>query len=1351
MKTTSRLIFSSDTSIFVLIFEVKQDVPPKRLKLGGRQPNPDAKQSREQDKTKSASKASHTVASANGEPTGATIKPPVEQTVPAASSRIPEKNKMGKAEKELAFKLNKAHYFRVSSEEARELLDQHKVARAKNRDHPDRMNTFPRIFRNRGFAEPMYSAYGGFPISKQKRRLNEVGNEPCPKLKHGRVQTDEAVVYGADGRMTAPFGLQDDVPLFLDPHASQKGQVETEWVSGRFLRKSANKATYLNETAVTTTPYSNKWATPPALQKFIEAINWGGVRFLSGYSIYPDKFPTNQTIQGALNIASVSQHLWLNPPFADITTHLLHWLNVAIKTNTAFLIISPVQLQKKEFRYVVNLDIVTVVYFQNPIHFHSIQNKYATPGPCPSQICLIMLNIQGRNIYVPNERTGVFPIKTKWLNKLRSLPNSFDTDMSWDDVRQAVEKYKLSEKQALKLCQPQFSFLDMLPSVGSSLDTAPFTPLSPLWSFNLSPLMKQDFPPTYQPIKRECITTSRAEHLLKISNGKFLPQGDICCNLCHSPKHPTSACFLRIPSATELGIFMQDDKILYRFLTKFFKPFEPIEERTGQTLKNTCSRIDKVIDLRKKCFVGKVNKFFATYYPSVSFRWKRPSFSQMRNNLDHHVALGKPLWIIIQIAFGVRYPWLRTPPAISIGHKPPDIDKTFWELQEKELLNGNTCITPEDWPECLHRIFGLESSDKLRSIHNLRYLNGYLPSFKYQQENLEDFIHDLQPGDLLWFEDMKGCFQQFTLCPRDRKRFGFQFIYDKRKYTIVPNYCLFGASLNPFFVKERFKEEVRILRMILKNALLWIDDLNGLIRAGTPPEVIQTIMIFCKNLWEGGGVIFGPKGVRWNPVPTIKSLGWHILAPLLTKRIPANKIEALYLLCESLLKRRTTTLQELSKIAGKFLAYGPPIAKLFTSELFRIMSQELMNLAFKEKLTENKGDLRNVVNEVTPTTYNFLDLSSSPGRFLPIDPSPAQLNYQRTVQANLTKLDTSITFAKLQHFQTDPSNSALFSKQIPVHPKLAKIFANWFDTLSEEVLTIKHPSLVNWQKAFFVNSDASEIGVGINLLFQEKGKPWQTRILLSEHYALPAALQSLINKSEISVIRSSCAREAFGIWCAVSALCTRFQMRLLKPLPIFIFTDSLAVSFVFKSQHATHHITQKYMVETLKMLHQFNQPFEILWKRRSEPSAMSADLASKLPPWSCSSSLESILKHRLKLGPKTKLIYPIKPLELLHLRMGRIPPGIESWNNRKNLLPIIIVPPNLQKQTYGNVLECFNQFKIKGLLIVPGMKYKAWYSNLVKQHGIPLLVKTGEENFNSSIFRTITKFHFQMAVFNLTF
>ena len=984
------------------------------------------------------------------------------------------------------------------------------------------------------------------------------------------------------------------------------------------------------------------------------------------------------------------------------------------------------------------------------MHFYSLSSN-RIPGPCPSQICIIFLNIKGPNISVNNSRFGTFPIDPAWKSQLQALPNSFKSDLTWAGVKEVVEKYKLEEQQALDLCQPQMSFLDLLPEVGSTLDTKPFTPFSPLWSSKLSPLMRMHFPPDYTPIKRVSITPSRAEFLLKKHNGQFLPQGNISCNLCHSSEHPTHACFLRIPSCTELGIFAKDDKILYRFLTTEFQPFDPVEEVAGESIEATIARVTAILEYRKRQFVQLVNDFFQRDPSGLSFRWERSSFSQMRNKLPHHVAQGKELWIIVQIAFGVRYPWLKPPLAIAIGHRPPTIDKGLWDINAKEIDGGYACISPDDWSECLHQIFGLESSDKLRGIHNLRYLNGYLPKFKYQQENLEDFIRDLEPGDLLWFEDMKGCFQQFTLCPRDRRRFGFQFIYNGRKYTVTPNYCLFGASLNPFFVRERFKQEIRILRMVCKNALLWLDDLNGILKGGLLPKVIQAIMIFCKWLWEDGGVIFGPKGVKWNPVPVIRTLGHNVFAPFQMKSIPSTKIEKLYDACVELLSSSETTLQELSTIAGRFLAYGPPIAKLFTSELFTIMSNELMGLAFREKLTEIKGDLNSDSDVVQPRTYNFLNLADSPALQWPSSADPCQLEYQRSVQELLRQTNTSVTFAKLQHFKTEACDSKLYKMKIPVSPKLKQIFANWFSTLTATRFSTKPGSIAFWEKAYFVNSDASEIGVGINLLYQEKNNPRATVIVLSQHYPLPDALKSFLSKNDLPIIRASCAREAYGIWYAVKTLVKLLKKFHREPLPLFIYTDNLAVAFMFHSQHAQNYITQKYLGETLQLLHSLNTPFEVLWKRRSEPSAESADLASKLPPWRCSPALENRLRRILKLPQNSAFHYPIAPLDMLRLRRGRVPENLSQWHRAKNTskILILIVPPNLQKQTYANVVDCFLQFSLNGFLIVPRLHFKSWFSSLVQKLGPPLKVDTTPENFTTSIFQTSVVFNLQMAIFRL--
>ena len=165
--------------------------------------------------------------------------------------------------------------------------------------------------------------------------------------------------------------------------------------------------------------------------------------------------------------------------------------------------------------------------------------------------------------------------------------------------------------------------------------------------------MRLDFPENYTPVKRNTISSSRAEHLLKTHKGQFRPKGSIHCNLCHANDHPTHACFLRTPTIKELGIFAEDDKILHKIFTTVFKPFPQIQQIAGETIMDTHDRITTEVNTRKLSFIGFIKKYFRINHPTVTFRWSRPNFSQMRNNLPHHVALGKPLWILIQIAFGV--------------------------------------------------------------------------------------------------------------------------------------------------------------------------------------------------------------------------------------------------------------------------------------------------------------------------------------------------------------------------------------------------------------------------------------------------------------------------------------------------------------------------------------------------------------------------------------------------------------------------------------------------------------------------------------------------------------------------
>ena len=155
---------------------------------------------------------------------------------------------------------------------------------------------------------------------------------------------------------------------------------------------------------------------------------------------------------------------------------------------------------------------------------------------------------------------------------------------------------------------------------------------------------------------------------------------------------------------------------------------------------------------------------------------------------------------------------------------------------------------------------------------------------------------------------------------------------------------------------------------------------------------------------------------------------------------------------------------------------------------------------------------------------------------------------------------------------------------------------------------------------------------------------------------------------------------------------------------------------MFLSHHTHNYTTQKYISETLQMIHTLEQSFEILWKRRSEPSAESVDMASKLPPWKCSLKLEDRLRRILHCTKDTQFWYPVEPLDMLRLRISRVPKDFHFWHNLqdKSKCSMLIVPPNLQKHTHQNVVNCFLEFFLQDFLILPRLHFKSWFPKLSK-------------------------------------
>ena len=178
--------------------------------------------------------------------------------------------------------------------------------------------------------------------------------------------TTKARLVGPNGYWTDFSEKSSSAPTLLSPYHPGEIEVIGELVNGkhRYSRAGPMESEFFapdgpmrQDIHVTTLPKTKpqkkqtnqKWAVSQRFVKFICRV-WGDQQFFSGYFIYADNFNEESNILGALAIITTSVNLYVNPPFNEIIRHLHHWLNVALKSNRSYIVVSPVLIDSEEWR-----------------------------------------------------------------------------------------------------------------------------------------------------------------------------------------------------------------------------------------------------------------------------------------------------------------------------------------------------------------------------------------------------------------------------------------------------------------------------------------------------------------------------------------------------------------------------------------------------------------------------------------------------------------------------------------------------------------------------------------------------------------------------------------------------------------------------------------------------------------------------------------------------------------------------------------------------------------------------------------------------------------------------------------
>ncbi len=183
-----------------------------------------------------------------------------------------------------------------------------------------------------------------------------------------------------------------------------------------------------------------------------------------------------------------------------------------------------------------------------------------------------------------------------------------------------------------------------------------------------------------------------------------------------------------------------------------------------------------------------------------------------------------------------------------------------------------------------------------------------------------------------------------------------------------------------------------------------------------------------------------------------------------------------------------------------------------------------------------------------------------------------------------------------------------------VSQDIINAFKEWFQLILRLYKKAQHTMNTEIIDDFvYLVADASAHGAGIHILLDRTGSNRSCQLLHSEYVPFPAQIDSIIIGDDVFSV-GSVLRES---WTSLTALKLFIEKQFVfnKRYKIYIQSDNLGWVFSTFSGRAAHEKNQQILRDFIILTSSINEEVEVIWRPRWKPSAMSSDLASKLPPW----------------------------------------------------------------------------------------------------------------------------------------
>ena len=696
--------------------------------------------------------------------------------------------------------------------------------------------------------------------------------------------------------------------------------------------------------------YSNKWRRQPpfsrSIQHFAEKLRFP---YQDGVHIYPDDFKGEGDPRDIF-VADSSKWGWfsLNPPFSKdfLQKHVEFWVALAKRNSCAFYIILPFRPREGWFQQLWHSKNHSFLLFLNPVAFQRIRVRYEVPGVCPKRIALFLCGISGPNLGVRNAIDGSFRVSPASLRvfSLSFAPRLLDVarygpSQVTDDwpplVSNSIQSAQLAEETRLKQSLQGVPLVDRV-CVNPSPCNPPFDPLSPLFVFRF-PREYERVYPRYFAAQPELL--SRKEMNSFIQNFREPERKSLSshCSVCKSVIHDHLTCPFRVKSITELGLFHRADLALYRFLKEFHssQPPCPSMGSGNQGLKV----FNDYIQEKSKLFKSELGQFLSPLkIPYEEVFHETYAFSRWRFALPTFWAHNSPKWVLFAVAFGYSFSFQQEPPQVCIpsGTLSPEAESQLLDRVRDLRMHP----VPPDFLKVSCPVFELVSAEKVRLIHDARFIDLFLKSIKFHLPRPEDPLRFVGAADYLMVWDFSKFWSQIPVNWQTRRYFGTTVTVGGQERHFTWTGVSFGNTLGPFLATRILEKVFSNLANFFPN-VRYLDDVGF---GGDPHDATQEDLIRTRNELQRFALALeaiSNEKTFFEGTRRIRFLGRFLHSIELESFPIFVKFKRLTTSLSKILAKEEVPLRDLASCFGKYLSLVGNGALVHSSDVFQVFSGAL--------------------------------------------------------------------------------------------------------------------------------------------------------------------------------------------------------------------------------------------------------------------------------------------------------------------------------------------------------------------------------------------------------------------------